>query len=214
MPEKRPEKHALPAAPGDPIIHKSAITTDMNPLCHSYSVSYPRFDGGYSKQIEFKVMKSENAVGALVYHSASDTFVFVQQFRPAALPLFEKDHPARHAELLWPLEIVAGSLDPSMDPETMIRKEVEEETGCVVEKLELTQCYFVNPVQSTMQVHLFIAEVSQFPDSEFFGNEDEGENIRVVRIPSSSAIRMAKEGRIKNSLTLIAILDFALRKTL
>lgn len=106
---------------------------------------------------------SGNAVAALVYNTEEDNYIFVKQYRYSA----EKEL----------LEVVAGVLEED-DPEKTIKKEIAEETGYEVNKLEHIWNFYTSPGACTEQVHLFYAEVSQ-KKTKGGGNEEEHENIKI-----------------------------------
>ncbi|WP_161622719.1 NUDIX domain-containing protein [Cesiribacter andamanensis] len=85
---------------------------------------------------------------ALVYNTQRNTYLLVKQYR------FGAGQPLQ--------EIVAGMVDNRQnDPQQTIRKEVEEETGYRVDRLEQLMDFYPSPGASTEKVYLYYAEVSQ-----------------------------------------------------
>src|SRR5687768_973670 len=69
------------------------------------------------------MVTNKDAVAALVFNTVRQEYLLIEQYRVPA------DKPV--------LEIVAGLLDkPGENPEEAIKREIEEEVGFVVEKLE------------------------------------------------------------------------------
>ncbi|WP_347156778.1 NUDIX domain-containing protein [Pontibacter chitinilyticus] len=89
---------------------------------------------------------SGSAATALPYDTLQDKYILVKQFRYSA-----------ERELL---ETVAGVV-VNNDPEKTIRKEIAEEIGYQVDKLEHIWDFFTSPGACTEVVHLFYAEVSK-----------------------------------------------------
>ena len=106
---------------------------------------------------------SGDAVAALVYDTAKEKYIFVKQYRYSA-----------DQELL---EVVAGVLEKD-DPEYTIRKEIKEEAGYEIDKLEHVWDFYTSPGACTEQVHLFYAEVSK-KQGEGGGLDEDHENIKI-----------------------------------
>ena len=177
-----------------------------------FRTRFPLFLGGLSRPTRFCVANTEDAVAAILHHPPSDSLILIQQFRPAALTsLVGQAAPA--TDLLWQTEIVAGSLPCGSDPEITIRQEIAEETGCKVANLQKINEFFANPALLATRVHLFVAQIAELPQIGVHGREDEGEDIRVLLVPTTTAIQHALSGRLHNSLTLLAISLFALRRS-
>ncbi|HZP41721.1 MAG TPA: NUDIX hydrolase [Candidatus Binatia bacterium] len=64
----------------------------------------------------------------------------------------------RHAAGGWVWELPAGVLDPGEAPEACARRELEEETGLVAERLERLSTIFTTPGFCDERIHLFLAQ--------------------------------------------------------
>ena len=115
--------------------------------------------------------------------------VFVRQYRHAT------------GEIL--LELPAGSFNPELESgETAARRELEEETGYVVDQMVKLATLYDNPIKDTNQIHLFIAEnVREVGKQQL----DITEDIEVVLIPIEQVMQRISEGEIKVSGTVAAI---------
>lgn len=123
----------------------------------------------WQKTFEREVFERGNAVAALVLDTEKDAFVFVKQFRPAS-----------GSELV---EVVAGMLDQENDsPEATIRREIKEEMGYAVGRLEPILDFYSSPGGSSEKIHLYYAEVSH-KTGEGGGLADENESIELVEVP-------------------------------
>ena len=127
--------------------------------------------GGQVRQ--FKMVEHPGAAATLVVQDGK--VLMVEQYRPAA---------NRNM-----LEIPAGSIDGDESPAQCALRELEEETGYKVEKLEPMGYLYPTPGYTNEVLYLFLGE-GLTPGSP---NPDEGEDIKVRWIPlkrqSSSSMR-------------------------
>lgn len=106
------------------------------------------------------------AAAALVYDTLKEKYILVKQYRYSA---------AREL-----LEVVAGIVENQQaDPEATIKKEIAEETGYVVDRLEHIMDFFPSPGACTEKVFLYYAEVSHRKHAGG-GLDEEHEDIRVM----------------------------------
>ncbi|WP_165370442.1 NUDIX domain-containing protein [Hymenobacter persicinus] len=119
-------------------------------------------------QLKRERFEPGQAVGALVFDSRKQRYLFVRQFRVGP-----------EAEVL---EIPAGMLDASdQSPEQAIRREIEEELGYKVNQLlPITEC-FPSPGNSAEKFYLYYAEVRE-QSGPGGGVADEHEQIEVVEL--------------------------------
>ena len=112
---------------------------------------------------------------------------FVRQYR----------HPAQD-ELL---ELPAGTLENNEDPEKCAHREVREEIGMSVGRLEKIGEFFMAPGYSTEYMYVYLArELSPAP---LPGDEDEF--LQVEKFPIEKVFEMAEQGQFKDSKTLAAL---------
>jgi ADP-ribose pyrophosphatase len=119
-------------------------------------------------QEEFKreVFQTGVAAAALVFDTAQQKFILAKQYRPAV----EQDM----------VEVVAGMLDSKEEkPEDAITREIEEEIGYAVDKLEFISEFYPSPGACSEKIILFYAEVSH-QITEGGGKDDEHESIQSV----------------------------------
>lgn len=115
-----------------------------------------------------EVFQTGKAAAAIVYDTRKKKFIFAKQFRPAV----EQDL----------LESVAGMLDQEDEkPEAAIAREMEEEIGYAVDKLEPIAEFYPSPGSCLEKIYLFYAEVSH-KSAEGGGKDDENENIQTVEM--------------------------------
>ena len=148
---------------------------------------------GDDKEAVREVVVRQNAVAALVYNTREKQYILVKQFRPG---------PAEEI-----VEIVAGTMDVDGEsPENCITREIEEEIGYKVDKLEsITWCYF-SPGGLTEKIHIFYAEVSEKVSK---GGGVDDEEIETILVPEKELSEYA----FHDSKTIISI-QWLLKKKL
>ena len=103
------------------------------------------------------------------------------------------------------IEACAGVLD-DLQPEACIVKEVEEETGFIVTKVEkVFECY-MSPGSVTEILHFFVGEYDhKHRITEGGGLAHEEEEIDVLEIPFEKALTMMKTGDIRDAKTMLLL---------
>lgn len=135
-----------------------------------------------------------SAAAALVYDTKKEKYILVKQYRYGA---------AREL-----LEIVAGIVENEQgDPETTIRKEVEEETGYAVDRLEHIWDIYPSGGSTTEKIFLYYAEVSS-KKAAGGGLEEEHENIVVLEFSLDELLRL----QLLDAKTIIAVQWLARKK--
>jgi ADP-ribose pyrophosphatase len=160
-------------------------------------VRYERFDGTMSEPVERLSFERGDAVGVLLYDPRLDQVALVEQFRYAAYAAGEDG---------WLLEIVAGMLAPGQDPLAVARAEVREEAGYEVAELEHLATCFLTPGGSTERVHIYTARVALSDRAATGGGvAGEGEDTRLRIFGCTEALRLVRDGRIRDAKTIIAL---------
>ena len=144
--------------------------------------------------IKRDIVINKNAVAALVFDTQKQEYILTEQFRmPAKKRL---------------LEIVAGLLDKEdEDPETCIAREIEEEVGYAVDKLEFIQAFYSTPGSYSEKIWLYYAEVSKKTGAGG-GVDAENEEIKTVSFSRQKLLSQ----KIEDAKTLIAVLWLQTRK--
>lgn len=141
---------------------------------------------------ERELFDSGHGVAALVYNTRQDKYLFVKQYRYGA-----------GTEVL---ETVAGVLEDD-DPEKTIRKEIEEETGYTVDRLEHIWDIFTSPGACTEKIYLYYAEVSE-KVAEGGGLDEDHEDVKTIALPLEEVLKL----KLTDAKTIIALQWLAARK--
>ena len=100
------------------------------------------------------------------------------------------------------LEVPAGKLEPNEDPLDAARRELEEESGVVADRVDFMGELYTTVAFTDEKIYTYIATGLTFKDS----HPDEDEFVEVVKIPLSTLVKMVMDGEIKDSKTQVAIL--------
>jgi ADP-ribose pyrophosphatase len=159
-------------------------------------VSYERSDGTMTPPVRRLVFERGDSVAAVVAHRESGELLFTEQFR---FPTLDKG-PG------WLLEIMAGMIDAGETPEQALRREIEEELGFVVARLEPMATFYVSPGGSSERIFLFYAEVDDDGRvSEGGGVAGEHEDIRVVFLPIAEVRSRLAAAGFADAKTIIGL---------
>lgn len=106
------------------------------------------------------------------------------------------------------LEIVAGGIKPNTSPLKTAKEELEEEAGLMAAKwTNLGYYYPVNGI-SSLKISMFLAEELQEVAQKLEVTED----IKVEKIKIDDAIKMIKNNKITDGLTITTIYKYLLKK--
>ncbi len=179
------------------VIHKQGLLLDDFFKVEEAQVSYQQRDGTMSPPVRRLDLKRGDAVSALVVNKARGTVILVRQFRYATL--------ARDAG--WLTETVAGLIDTGETPEAAVRREILEEVGYDVERLETISRFYPTPGITSERIILYYAETKgDAPVSQGGGLADEHEDIEVIERPFAEVFAMLDRGEIVDGKTLIALM--------
>ena len=107
----------------------------------------------------------------------------------------------RHAVGGYIYEIPAGKLYLGEDPRDCAMREVEEEIGYKVGKLEPLLSFFTTPGFTDEIIHIYLGE------NLTLGTQDLGEDevLEVIEMPLTKTIELIKDGSIKDGKTIIGL---------
>lgn len=157
---------------------------------------YLRNDGTWQQQVRESYDRGNGAT-VFLYNKTTQHILLVRQFR---LPSYLNEHPSGML-----LETCAGLLD-ELDPESCIKKEIEEETGYRIDRVKKVMEAYMTPGAVTEKIHFFIAAYDKTNKaSDGGGIETEQEDLEVLEIPFAQAVEMAEQGSIQDAKTLLLI---------
>lgn len=143
-----------------------------------------------------------NGATVLLHHPATDHVVLTRQFR---LPTYVNGNPTG---LL--IEACAGLLDDEQ-PDDAIRREVQEETGYQLAAVERVLEAYMSPGSVTERLFFYLAEYSAATARQAGGGVEE-EEIEVLEMPLTEALRLVATGEIQDGKTIILLQHLRLRQ--
>lgn len=168
-----------------------------------YKLRHKLFAGGWGVPIQRELFERGHAVGVVLYDPDRDQVVLTEQFRVGAMAAGRDP---------WVTEIVAGIIEEGEAPNDVARRETQEEAGCNILDLVPICDYLVSPGGTSETVKLFCARVDARNVNGIHGLPEEGEDIRVWSVPLAAALADLADGKVTNSMTLIALQWLALNR--
>jgi ADP-ribose pyrophosphatase len=127
---------------------------------------------------------------AIIAIDTDDNVLLVNQFRKPV----EKEL----------LEIPAGGIEPDEDPVTAVRRELQEEIGCLPKKVERLGGFYSSPGYCTEYLHLYLA--TDLIASQL--HAEDTESIRLTRVPVSQIPSLIASGTICDAKSIAGLLTF------
>ncbi len=177
-------------------ISKHQAVYDGYVTVEEYYFQHHLFSGGMSRKIRRELVERGEAVAVLAIDPKREKLVMIEQFRIGAL--------AAGADP-WSLEIVAGIIEPGESAETVVKREMEEETGCQIEQLLFITDYLSTPGVSSERIHLYCGITDSRQANGIHGVVSEGEDIRVFCVDFDAVTLTLNNPRACNGLTIIAL---------
>ncbi|GAB2632879.1 GDP-mannose pyrophosphatase NudK [Belliella aquatica] len=157
---------------------------------------YQQKNGNWQTQSRESYDRGNGAV-IMLYNTSKNSVILVKQFR---MPTYLNGN-----EDGFLIEACAGLLDKD-NPDECIRKEVIEETGYRVEKVEKIFESYMSPGSVTEILHFFIGEYTEnMKVANGGGLVEEQENIEVLELPFAKAIAMISSGEICDAKTIMLL---------
>ena len=164
-----------------------------------YRVSHRRFDCT-PLTITRELLERGSSVCVLPYDPSTDRVLLIRQFLIGS-------HVAGRAPR--PLQVVAGMVDPGETDEESVRREAEEEAGCILKRLVVAPAFMPSPGGSSERVVTFCGEADLTDVGGVHGADDEDEDIRVEVVDADVAIALLDEGRIESGPAVVILSWFA-----
>ncbi len=175
---------------------KREILSDNWYTLNKITFEYQREDGSWETQSR-EAYDRGNGAAILLYNKSKGSVVLTRQFR---MPTFINGNTTGMM-----IEVCAGLLDGD-SPEECIKKEVEEETGFKIDKVQKVFESYMSPGSVTEILHFFIgAYENRMKVGEGGGAEDETENIEVLEFSFEKAMAMIATGEIRDAKTILLL---------
>ena len=113
-----------------------------------YDFKHKLFAGGWSDTVRREIFERGHAVAVLPYDPRTGEFVLIEQIRIGALAT---------SSTPWLIEIVAGIIDDGETPDSVCRREAQEEAGIELTHLTRALSYLASPGGTTERIHVYIA---------------------------------------------------------
>lgn len=150
----------------------------------------------YTHVLQRELVHRPEAAGVLLYNDQRQQFALIEQFRVGAI---------NDAYSPWQLEIIAGVLDGDETPESCIRRETLEESGCTINHVQHLFSFYPSAGACSEIFHLYVAETDLPSESGVFGMPDEGENILLHLFDYSEISTLLSQGRLRNAPVIMAL---------
>ncbi len=100
------------------------------------------------------------------------------------------------------LEATAGTLEDGEDPDVCARRELEEETGYIAGDMRRIGSFWIAPGFCTEYMYAYVATELRRGTV----NQDDDEDIEVVKVPLNQVSRMIVDGEIRDGKSIAALL--------
>jgi 8-oxo-dGTP pyrophosphatase MutT (NUDIX family) len=111
----------------------------------------------------------------------------------------------------WSWEIPEGGGSPDEDPLEAAKRELREETGMTAEKWTMIQRIHLSNSVSDEEGFIFLAEYLSEGKNEL---EETEADLKTWKLPLADAVKMVDEGKITDSMSVIALLHVARKRRL
>ena len=176
-------------------LHRGFVQVELSLLRHKQFK-----DLGFSPILKREIAHRRAAAGVFVHDPELKKFLLIEQFRLGAIDA--DDTP-------WQLEIIAGLIDDGEDAETCLRREALEEAGCTLKELKFLHKYYPSTGASDELFSLYIATADLSQSGGVFGEESEGEDIKVHIFDYHDIDTLLQGGYVRNAALLIALQHFS-----
>lgn len=175
---------------------KKTLLSDNYYTLNKFNFKFLMSDGTWVKQMR-EVYDRGHGAGILLYNVSKKTVILIKQFR---LPTFLHDNKDGFL-----IEIPAGLLDKD-NPEECVIRETEEETGFRLTSVKKVYEGYSSPGVLTEKMHFFIGEyTADMKVSEGGGLASETEDIEILELPFTEAVRMLNDGEIVDTRTIVLL---------
>ncbi|MEB3766798.1 NUDIX domain-containing protein [Acinetobacter sp. MD2] len=150
----------------------------------------------YTPILQRELIVRPVAAGVLLYNDQQQKFALIEQCRVGAL---------NDAISAWQLEVIAGVLDGDESPESCIRRESLEESGCELQEIQHLFSFYPSAGACSELFHLYAAEVDLPQQGGVFGLAEEGENIQLHLFHYTDLQPLFQQQRLCNAPVIMAL---------
>lgn len=176
-------------------IASNDVLSDDWYVLRKVTFDYQRKDGTWQRQAREAYDRGNGAV-ILLYNRERGTVVLTRQFR---MPTYLNGN----ADGLL-IEAPAGLLDRD-EPEVCIRRETEEETGYRIRDVRKVFEAYMSPGSVTELLYFFVAAYTTDQKLDAGGGVAEEEDIEVLEVPFTEALRQVGTGKIRDAKTILLL---------
>jgi nudix-type nucleoside diphosphatase (YffH/AdpP family) len=157
-----------------------------------------QFQNGEWKSVSRECYNRGNGAAILLYNPEKGSVILTKQFR---MPIYETNRQEAMS-----IEVCAGAIDNSDNPIETILRETEEEVGYKLKNAKEVLTAYTSPGALTEKMYLFVAEYNDaMKANEGGGLETENEEIEVLELPFSTAVKMINIGEIIDAKTIMLL---------
>ncbi|MEO8772909.1 MAG: NUDIX domain-containing protein [Gelidibacter sp.] len=157
-----------------------------------------KFKDGTWKRVSRESYDRGNGTGVLLYNAAKSTVILTRQFR---MPIYETNQDDAMS-----IEVCAGAIDKNESAVSTIIREVEEEVGYKINEVKQVMEAYTSPGALTEKMYLYVAPYSEaMKVNEGGGVAGEHEEIEVMEVSFSEAIKMMQSGEIQDAKTIMLL---------
>ena len=186
------------AEPGDIRVTKRRQVYANYFAVEESDLTFRRFDGTMSPEVNRAVFISGDATVVLPYDPVRDRVLLVEQFRMGP--------HGRGDPQSWLIETVAGRVDGGESPEEAALREAREEAGLDIRELIPALNCYPSPAAMAEYLYTYIG-IADLPDNAagIGGVEGEAEDIRAHIVPFSTLMDLVESGEANTApLALLA----------
>jgi len=149
------------------------------------------------QELDQEVFDSGDAVAVFLYHPGKRCVLFVEQIRVATAL---NGNPGGRL-----LEVCAGRTEGG-EPESTARREIQEETGYDISKLQSIGAVYMSPGVHTQRLYLYAASYEGVSRSgEGGGLPEESEELELIERSFEDVRTMLSEGAFNDAKTMILV---------
>ena len=180
----------------DIMMKETEILSQKRFALKNYTFELKKKDGRFETQHR-EIYEHGNAIAVLLFSKEKRTVLLTKQFRLASY-LNGNDSG-------YLIEACAGLLDGDR-PEMVVKKEIKEETGYEISKVQKVFEAYMSPGAFTEKIHFFVAEYrAENKVSEGGGLKEEQEEIEVLEMEFDKAYAMIASGEIQDAKTILLL---------